>query len=164
MIPPALLGRVLTREGGVADVQDGKGTTRWGQTPQWLEDWALPVPTTAAEAAANYQVWASLTHLDTLCAVDDPLAEQLLDFAVHSGVATAVRSLQRILKIPADGVIGPQTRLVAAAHPSDHLALSLYCYRLRLIGKLLARAENARYAGGWLNRMAELAQTPHPIF
>lgn len=41
--------------------------------------------------------------------LDQPLQEQMLDFAVHSGVDTAIKKLQTLLNVTPDGVIGPTT-------------------------------------------------------
>jgi hypothetical protein len=75
----ALIERLLDREGGVADVGDGKGITRFGQTPEWLEQFGLPAPTTRAEAAVNYKRWLDLVKLTVVVLPGDDLADILLD-------------------------------------------------------------------------------------
>lgn len=158
MLSPTHLTRLLVREGGVADVGDGKGVTRWGQTPEWLQAFGLQAPASATEAKQNYERWAAKTNLERVCQDGDALAEHLLDFAVHSGEGTAIRALQRIVGVAADGALGPQTLRALALCDRSHVAHKLFAYRLRLAGKLLAREENRRYAAGWLARLADLAE------
>lgn len=47
----------------------------------------------------------------------EPLRLQLIDFSYNSGPGTAIRWLQRVLRVPRDGVIGPQTN--AALEQAD---------------------------------------------
>lgn len=152
-----IIRRILEREGGVADVGDGMGITRYGQTPQWLTDWQLPSPATAHDAAANYRVWLERTRLDRLIEDEaDSLADAVIDLAVHSGHVTAIKSLQRAVKVTADGVIGPMT-LAAARRDRRAAAAAIIAWRCEQHGALIAGnpAQNARYARGWARRMAE---------
>ena len=95
-----IIRRILDREGGVADVGDGKGVTRWGQTPGWLSDFDLPTPTNEAEAAENYATWLRVTGLERLLQPRaDALADTVIDLAVHSGHVTAIKSLQKAVGV-----------------------------------------------------------------
>lgn len=79
------------------------------------------------------------------------LVYQLLDFAVNSGTARAVRGLQRELRLIDDGVIGPKTiAAVAARSPSDLIQL-LLANRIDFLTDL----RNWPHAGrGWMKRQA----------
>ncbi len=155
-----LIRRVLQREGGVADVGDGKGITRWGQTPGWLKQFNLPIPTNPTEASENYVAWLQVTRLDQLIGdVADDLADIVIDFAVHAGHVTAIRMLQASLGVAVDGVIGPATE---AAAKQDRKAICRRVLRGRLdqMGSLIASQPDkyARFARGWLARIGEQIQ------
>lgn len=153
-----LLAKVLQREGGVADIGDGKGVTRWGQTPGWLAQFNLPIPDSPEAAVSNYAEWLRLTGLDAVISDEaDPAADFIIDFAVHSGHTPAVQLLQRALGVTADGVIGPETRAALATANRRWLALSVIAGEMRYQGGLITGnpAKYARWAKGWANRNAE---------
>jgi lysozyme family protein len=154
-----LVGRVLTREGGVSQVAGESWVTRWGQTPPWLESFGLPSPVTIDEARRNYNTWLKTTRLDRLIGpTPDVLADVVIDYAVHSGHTTAIKALQDAVDVPADGVIGPVT-LEAIAIDSDRrrAAAHIIAARSEHQGRLIARKPQqfAIYALGWARRQAE---------
>ena len=154
----AIVTLVLMREGGVKDVGDGKGTTRWGQTPKWLNDFGFKSPTSADEARANYLTWIHRTGLIGLCQYGDDLADLTIDYAVHHGHHVAIKALQRALKgIPVDGIWGPETELAVIDVDRDALARRVLAQRVRDQGRLVTDApeKHARYAAGWANRLAD---------
>lgn len=152
-----LVRRVIAREGGVADVGDGKGLTSFGQTPGWLSQFSLTPPTNAAEAAENYAEWLRVTRLDAVIGdVADPLADAVIDWAVHSGHVTPIKALQRLIGAAPDGVIGPATAQLLAAADRRVLAAGVVADRVEMLGRLIAgQVSNAKYAHGWMRRMAE---------
>lgn len=151
-----VIAQILEREGGVADVGDGKGVTRYGQTDQWLKRWRLPIPKSAAEATYNYRSWLEQTNLDALCTEDDSLPDVVIDFAVHASERPAIRALQVALGAKADGVLGPVTMTALAICNRPHVAAAVLAERMRQMGILLADddPDRRRYAKGWLNRVA----------
>lgn len=154
-----IIRRILDREGGIADVGDGKGVTRWGQTPGWLTQFGLPTPTTAAEAAANYVAWLHTTRLDQLILPrPDALADVVIDLSVHSGHVAGIIALQRAVQVKADGVLGPRTlEAVSVDHDRVVAAAAVVAWRLEQQGALIAKTPEryARYALGWARRNAE---------
>jgi len=158
----ALIAKVLTREGGVAQVAGESWITRWGQTPNWLKDFSLPMPTNAAEAADNYVKWLRLTRLDQVISdVPDVLADVVIDYAVHSGHVPAIQAMQDAVKVTADGVIGPKT-IEAVRIDSDRrrAAARIISQRMRFQGRLIARnpSKYSIYGSGWANRLAEFVE------
>lgn len=154
-----LIRRVLEREGGVADVGDGKGVTRWGQTPGWLKQFNLPVPTNPAEAAQNYATWLQVTRLDRLIGdTADDLADIVIDWAVHAGHVTAIRMLQAAVGVSTDGVMGPATE--AAVKDRKAIARRVLAGRMEQVGGLISSQPDkyARYAKGWLRRIGDQVQ------
>lgn len=117
---------VLAHEGGYVDhPRDPGGATNRGITRVTLEQWrGRPVTKaevralTRAEAVAIYRAmyWNAVAGDDLPAGLD--LA--VFDFAVNSGPGRATKTLQSLLEVTADGVIGPVTR--AAAHRRETAA------------------------------------------
>lgn len=150
-----MVSRVLVREGGVADVGDGKGVTRYGQTAGWLAQFGLPEPANAMQAAANYLTWIVRTKLIVLCDVADDLCDCTIDFAVNAGHRVAIHELQAAMRLATDGVIGPETEAAIARADRPKVARLVLAGRLRFYGSLLGSdVSKQRFARGWLNRVA----------
>jgi lysozyme family protein len=153
-----VIARILRREGGIKDVGDGKGLTRYGQTPDWLEQFGFIPPETELQAAVNYTRWMQLLKLDEVCEIDLELGDGVTDFSVHSGHITAIQALQRLVKVPADGIIGPFTLSALRSYPEQaRLAIRFETQRLRYIGRLLGseKVDRRDVASGWCNRIAD---------
>jgi lysozyme family protein len=152
-----VIARILRREGGVADVGDGKGITRYGQTPEWLEQFNLIPPETELQAAVNYTRWMQILKLDQVCEIDLELGDGLTDFAVHSGHIPSIKALQRVVNAPADGIIGPFTLAAIRSYPKLWAVAILFeCQRWRYLGDALAsqKKDNRKYARNWSDRSA----------
>lgn len=119
----AAMALVLDSEGGYANSpSDPGGATNMGITIGTLASWRNR-PTsisdvqrlTKTEAVAIYRArfWAPIRCDDLPSGLD----YALFDYAVNSGPRRAVAELQRVLRVPADGMMGPMT--LAAAHASD---------------------------------------------
>lgn len=116
-LAPAL-SAIFGHEGGFSNrplKDDPGGATMWGVTQRTLEAWRKrPVTVNEVrnlkieEAAEIYRKeYANRVSFDELPA---GLDYAMLDYAINSGPAQAVRSLQRVLGVVQDGVIGPRTR------------------------------------------------------
>jgi len=153
-----IVQRILRREGGVADVGDGKGVTRYGQTVEWLREFGLSTPRDADDAAENYTIWMARTRLDRLIAPHgaDALADAVIDLAVHSGHTIAILALQRVVGTATDGVIGPAT-IAAANVDRTRAAAGVVAWRMEQHARLIAGnpARYAKFAVGWARRCAE---------
>ena len=161
----ALIEKLLEREGGIADVGDGVGLTRFGQTPSWLATFNFPAPVNAEEATTNYLAWLHLTGLDAVIGdTPDALADFVVDFAVHSGHQTAIRALQRALGVPVDGMMGPVTIAALMGAHRVRLAFAVLAEELRYQGKVIRNnPQRATYAFGWANRNAEKLLSLAPL-
>lgn len=104
-----VIAKILSDEGGIADVGDGKGLTSHGQTPDWLKRYGLPFPETPAQAATNYERWLEITRIDAVVGWDVTVGHLVADWAIHSGETPAVRALQRAIGVTPDGRLGPVT-------------------------------------------------------
>lgn len=151
-----VIDAVLAIEGGVADVGDGMGVTRWGQTERWLTEYGLPIPTTVHEAHANYRRWLDLTNLIVLCDRPDAVAYIVVNFAVHSHARTAIRALQTAIGATPDGVLGPKTEAALARLSRTRLALIIVAAQTRQGTRAIERDHSkAVFAAGWGNRWAD---------
>lgn len=112
----AALKQVLKYEGGYSDhPQDPGGATMRGVTQAVYDDWRktnkLPTQSVRnisdAEVAAIYKnlYWDRISG-DLLPAGVD---FAVFDFAVNSGVSRAAKTLQAVVGVTQDGVIGPAT-------------------------------------------------------
>lgn len=151
-----VIGYILEREGGIADVGDGKGVTRWGQTAGWLQQFGLPTPTTREEAAANYARWAARTRIAEIIYWDPSVGDLVADFAIHSGEGEGIAALQRAIGVADDGVIGPVTLNALRCTNPESVAKKVLAERTRFLGGLLAstKTDRRKWARGWLNRIA----------
>lgn len=145
---------ILREEGGVADVGDGMGLTRWGQTKGWLTKWNLPTPTTKTEARSNYITWMSTLGLDQLCDQDDMLGVVVADYAVHAGESPAIKALQRAVGAEPDGDIGSQTLGAVATADRNIVAHQVLARRVEHLGEIISgNHQRALYAKGWMRRI-----------
>jgi lysozyme family protein len=154
-----IVSRVIAREGGIKDVGDGKGVTRFGQTPGWLEQFDFAPPETADEATQNYLAWLDRTGLDVVCKVDDVLADAVIDWSVHSGHERAIRALQSAIGARPDGEIGPETTAKLAKANRRAAAARVVADRVRHIGAVLkANPDRVSFAKGWCSRVASFVE------
>lgn len=150
-----LIARIILREGGVADVGDGKGITRWGQTSDWLAQFNLPVPQNASEAAVNYARWMQVTGLNFIATAADDLADIVLDIAVMSSAPKAFKALQAAMGLTPDGIFGATTKAVLASTDRSRLARLVIAWDMEYQGRLITLVpQRAEYAAGWAARMA----------
>jgi len=151
-----LIERILDREGGVKDVGDGKGITRFGQTPGWLEQFNLPSPTTREDAAINYRTWIDIVGFTSILGPGDDLADILLDIAVMSDHHKAIKALQACLSVKVDGVLGDVTREALVGANRATLARLVIAWDMAYQGRLITQNPTlrAQYAAGWAERMA----------
>lgn len=125
------IARVLLEEGGyVFNAADPGGETNFGITwpvlREAIAEGIVPAGTTIKgltrdQAVAIYLAlfWLKV-DADQMAPI---LADDALDFAVNSGIPTAIRKLQAALGVADDGNWGPVTKAAAAAMPQAPLIL-----------------------------------------
>lgn len=157
------LAEVLRHEGGYVDhPSDPGGATNMGITRKTLARWRRITPwadlpkheverLTRDEMAAIYRTlyWDAVDADQMPAGID--LA--LFDFAVNSGPDRAVRLLQSVLDVAADGVVGPVTIAAAKAGEPRAVINGLCDRRLGFLGKLRTFATFGR---GWTRRVAAI--------
>lgn len=83
---------------------------------------------------------------------DQSVANLLVDFAWHSGVAKAVRAVQSVVGAKQDGIMGSKT--LHAVNASDAKALFSGLHRKRVAFLTsLAKGTQRKYLKGWLRRV-----------
>jgi lysozyme family protein len=116
------VANVLKHEGGFSDnPNDAGGMTRYGISQHAYPK--LDIKTLTLEQATGIyrtDYWAAIQGDELPAAV----GFALLDWAVNSGVTASIQGLQRALKLPADGLMGPQT-IAACSHPGVVTLLSV---------------------------------------
>ena len=141
--------RLLGHEGGyVNDPDDPGGETKWGISKRSYPDLDIK-NLTREQAKAIYRrdFWDRI-HADKL---PDGVAFQAFDFAVNSGIETAVRHLQRALGVADDGYWGPVTQAAAALVDESDAIMRLCGLRLMFMTTLKNWPQHGR---GWARRIA----------
>lgn len=145
--------RLIGAEGGYAnDPNDPGQETNYGISKRSYPDVDIAALTRdGAKAIYRKDFWDRISA-DGL---PDAVAFQAFDFAVNSGIETAVRYLQRAVGVADDGHWGPVSRAAAALLTPCELILSLSAERLEYMTKL----KNWPMAGrGWARRIANNLQ------
>jgi lysozyme family protein len=109
---------------------------------------------TPADIAPLYEknFWASCRCSE----LPEGLDYALYDLAVNSGVGRAIRFLQMVLGIRADGVIGAETMRAINSSDERDLIKKLCDYRLTFLQGL---PDWNRYGTTWGNRVASVEKT-----
>jgi len=155
-----ILDAVLKAEGWPEYTEhpnDRGGPTKGGITLRALESWKgkpctrrdLKLFTRKKALQLLTQRYVNQNGIQLL--LDDPIAPQLVDNAILSGPRLAVKDLQQVLGIPADGVIGPQT--LAAYQKRPNIRNKFASARaLRLARHVKKHPDQLVFLTGWLTR------------
>lgn len=146
----AVFDRVMSHEGGyTSGVGDPGGETNWGISKRSYPD--VNIRTLTREQAKEIyrrDFWERL-HAASLSA---SVAFQLFDFAINSGVETAVRYLQRAVGVADDGVWGPVSQAAIDAMDESDIIARLLAERLDFMTRLKNWPAHGK---GWARRIAQ---------
>lgn len=142
--------RLVGHEGGyVNNPADPGGETKWGISKRSYPHLDIPSLTReGAKAIYRRDFWGRI-RADQL---PDGVAYQLFDFAVNSGIETAVRYLQRALGVADDGIWGPRSQAAADAASETDMIMLLCAERLDFMTRLKNWPNASR---GWARRIAQ---------
>jgi lysozyme family protein len=166
---------VRQREGGYANVADDAG----GETYAGIsrvnfpndEIWFWLDKLKEVVGVSHNQVFPELEHfvrrfyeslykkyrIDELN--DESVAMAIFDYIVHSG-PTAVKRIQRLVGVSADGVIGPvtiQAINAAIVINKNKLVSDILADREKLFSEIIQRKPSQeKFAAGWANRLSAL--------
>ena len=146
----AAFDRLMGHEGGyVNDLRDPGGETNWGISKRSYPDVDIKALTRDGATVIYRRDFWDRVHGDTL---PDGVAFQLFDFAVNSGIGTAVRCLQRALGVADDGNWGPVSQQAASLASETEIIMRLNAERL----DFMTRLRNWPHHGkGWARRTAQ---------
>ena len=140
--------RLIGHEGGyVNDPRDAGGETNWGISKRSYP--ALDIRAlTRDQAKAIYRrdFW------DVVGSARPSITFQVFDFAVNSGIATAVRKLQQAVGAADDGHWGPLSAAALERMDENDVLLRLIGVRLAFMAQLQAFDT---YGRGWARRIAQ---------
>ena len=142
--------RLIGYEGHyVNDPNDPGGETNWGISKRAYSNLIIK-DLTREDAYSIYKrdFWDKL-ELDNL---PNSVTFQLFDFAVNSGIETAIRYFQRSLNVADDGNFGVMSKAAANKMSEEDMIMNLNAERLEYMTKLRNWPEDSK---GWANRIAQ---------
>lgn len=141
--------RVLGHEGNYTnDPNDLGGETKWGIDKRNHPN--LIIKELTKEDAYNIykkEFWDKINAIK----LPDSVAFQLFDFAVNSGIETAIRYLQRSIGVADDGYFGPISRNAMQNTSETDMIMNLNAERLEFMTKLIGWNS---FSKGWARRIA----------
>lgn len=141
--------RLVTVEGGYShDPADPGGETKYGISKRAYPNLDIKNLTREDAKAIYLRDFWNRIQADTL---PPGVLFQLFDFAVNSGIETAVRYLQRALDVADDGHFGPVSLAAAAAVSQSDLIMRFLAERLDFMTRLVNWPAAGR---GWARRIA----------
>lgn len=165
MTADEIIDRIIEVEGGfVNDPKDRGGSTKFGVTAGTLGLWrSYGRPATADEVrhlSVNEarEIYRRRYILDPRFdrIQDDRLRAQLVDDGVLSGPGTAIKALQSVIGVPADGVLGPQSLAAVNAADPASVRVALVKARVLRMARIVQRdVTQVRFLAGWLTRTME---------
>lgn len=155
---------ILRWEGGyVNDADDNGGATNKGVTLATFRQYYGKGATTAQLKAMTDEQWLHIFktgYWDKFRAdeIDNQsVANICVDWAWNSGTATAIKQVQAVLGVTADGIVGAKT--IAAVNKANqrHLHAKIKSARLRFVESIARRsATQKKFLKGWKNRINAL--------
>jgi lysozyme family protein len=121
------IGPLLEREGSVFTANDnGRGACKYGVTLSSYREifpnaMAVDIQALNVVSAGEFylsQFWGRY-HVGLLD--DQGVADKVMDLAVNCGGSTAVKMLQRVIGVPVDGILGPDTAGIANTMQPDEV-------------------------------------------
>lgn len=138
-----IIDGVIEREGGskaTNDPLDPGGRTQYGISERANPEAWKDGKVTEAEAREIYlHKYVIFPKFHLIPASHAKLQEQLIDFGVHSGQGVAIKKLQEILGVEADGVIGDQTLQAIAQSDPKVVNNKLVEARVLMIGRIVQK-------------------------
>jgi lysozyme family protein len=141
--------RLIDNEGGyVNDPNDPGGETKFGISKHEYPDVDIAALTVDDAKAIYKRDFWDAGHMDML---DPELAFQAFDFAVNSGIRTAIRKLQQAVGAADDGVVGPHTLAAINTRKTTAVVLLYLAARLDYWTRL---KKWSVFGAGWVRRAA----------
>ncbi|MDI1362522.1 glycosyl hydrolase 108 family protein [Methylotenera sp.] len=141
--------RLLGHEGNYSnDPNDAGGETKFGISKRSYPAYDIKnLSVEQAKLIYKRDFWDAL-NADNLY---DGVAWQLFDFAINSGVGTAIRGYQRALGVADDGFFGAHSLKASNAMTESDQIMRVISERMRYMVKCKGWKD---FGAGWINRMA----------
>lgn len=140
--------RLLDNEGGyVNDPKDPGGETKWGISKRSYP--GVDIANLTQQGAKD--IYLRDFWLPLGAATPPAIKFQVFDFAVNSGISTALRKLQLAVGVADDGHWGPVSAAALAAQSTSDTIMRFAAQRLIYYTKLSTWPQ---YGVGWANRVA----------
>lgn len=164
-----IINGIIRREGSkfTNDPLDKGGPTKFGITLRTLRDYhhddAVSVDEveslTEGEARVIYKtLYIERPKFDML--TDDRLRAFLVDWGVNSGPRVAIKALQAMLGVPADGIMGSLTAYHANTKMTDEMYDALVEDRREFCKAIVDRdPSQSKWLNGWNNRINEFKRS-----
>lgn len=152
----------LATEGGVSErprKDDPGGPTNYGVTQKTYDSWRSDrgEPSKPVRQMTEEEAWAIYKHnfWDPVKGEALPLgvAYAVFDFALHSGPVRAVKELQHVVGVVADGVLGTRTLSAVEEMPPDQVIDRVSKRRLVFLKRLRNWRSNKK---GWTRRVRDV--------
>lgn len=139
--------RLMGHEGGYTPGKgDPGGETKWGISKRSYPHLDIQSLTRdGAKVIYRRDFW------DRVAIASPALRYQVFDFAVNSGIDTAVRKLQQVLGVVDDGAWGPVSAAALARADESDLLMRFLAARIRFMTRL---SNWQLHGAGWMNRIA----------
>ncbi len=153
-----MIDRLISREGGdkiTRDPNDPGGLTKFGISQRSYPDLDITNLTYTAAKDIYIRDYFTKPHIHLL--PNEQLQESVLDYAVHSGVETAIRAVQKLCGVYQDGKIGIKT--IAACERLGPLNIREALKRERclfLVRQVKMKPVKIKYLEGWISRVLSL--------
>jgi lysozyme family protein len=144
--------RLIKIEGGLTDLGEGAGLTKYGITKKTYPD--LDIENLTIEQATRiYKLdWWDKMNLDKI--ENQEIAEQLLSHSVNAGIKPAVKVLQKMLNVSPDGIVGAITIDAINKHSQDYLFVCNYKLEIiRWYKNLAKKPKNREFLYLWVSRI-----------
>ncbi len=145
--------KILFAEGGdkyTNDPDDSGGETKYGISKRSFPNLDIKNLTEAQAIAIYKKIYCDPCKIDLIN--DEFLALHVFDFAVTSGVHKSITTLQKVVGVEDDGIVGKDT--LKAVNTGNHVEAfknaRIAFYTQIGVGK------NAKYKKGWINRVNNL--------
>ena len=136
-------------DGYVNNLNDPGGETKWGISKRSYPN--LIIKELTREDAFNIYKRDFWNRIEAN-RLSDSVAYQLFDFAINSGIETAIRYFQRSLDVADDGYFGPISMAKMAITSETDMIMRLNAERLDFMTRLKNWPNASR---GWARRIAQ---------
>lgn len=156
----AAIDILLLNEGGYQCLENDRGNwtsgkigigklkgTKYGISAMCYPDLDIPNLTLDDAKAIYYRDYWLRCKCNRL---PDVLSIAVFDYAVNSGIKRAIKTLQKVLGVAVDGIIGNQTIGACFTQP---LKETLYKYQDERLDFLISLESFSRYGKGWTARV-----------